>query len=426
MKQRALEMKGVCEGLPGQMSTGQYNITDLDDFGILDALNEYKPQTSDDVVRGACQMPPPTECDVETFSIIIMGYEYDRLNKLKWEIWQMLEGHYGDLMEEIILIWNNPAPLESWTGTDGNAEAGKKLVKMDRERTYGDKFRIWYPLLDHFPNDLFNRYHPELAPRSKAVLYFDDDGPYGNPDPINVGFELWKRNSDAQVGYKPRMFKMMKRQLQERTKIVKGKNVLNDREFQSHCRGSGDNVVYNTAIFPHFLAHMVLPSGSFLHRNYLCWLWHPALDTIRRFVRDHPVHPDDIVVSTIITQLSGRSPVTYPARINFPPKESSKNAKEEKLPRRRLLWEDISQWGDKRSMAVNSVLSYFGSVGTGSAIGWCVHTPYRDKNRAEYCNPKLPTSLEMIPWMNPGEYMADVCPQPPKVVVDKIRMMYQK
>lgn len=213
---------------------------------------------------------------------------------------------------------------------------------------------------------------------------------------------------------------MMQRQLNERTKIVKGKNVLNDRELQSHCRGSGDYVKYNTAIFPHFLGHMVLPSGSFLHRNYLCWLWHPALDEIRRFVRDHPVHPDDIVVSTIITQLSGRSPVTYPVRINFPPKKPA-NATV-KTTRRRLLWEDISHWGDKRSMAVNSVLSYFGSVGTGSAIGWCVTTPYRDKSRTEFCIPKLPTSLEMIPWMNPGGFMADVCPKPPPIIVDKVRL----
>ena len=79
-------------------------------------------------------------------------------------------------------------------------------------------------------------------------------------------------------------------------------------------------------------------------------------------------------------------------------------------------------------MAVNSVLSYFGSVGTGSAIGWCV-LPYLDENRAEFCIPKNPKSLEMIPWMNPVGYMADVCPQPPKGVVDKVQLAglnYQK
>lgn len=416
MKETAEAMRSRCRKADNK--TKPYPV-DLVDFGIIEALNNYRPKSRGEQQRGECRLPPPTECDVETFSIVVMGYCLDRRSKLKWEIWQMLEGHYGDLVEEVILIWNNNIPLD--TGSlekgDGNYEAGREIVAFDRDRTYGDKFKVWYPLLDLFANDLFNRYHPELAPRSKAVLFFDDDGPYPVPDALNAGFELWKRNSNAQVGDLGRNFKMGKRQNRERWKLV-GRDVLNDRELQSHCRSSGDILEYNFAVFPPFFAHMVLPSGSFLHKDFLCWLWHPVLEEIRKFVRDHPVHPDDVAVSAIITQLTHRSPVTYPLRINIPEANRSDHR------RRRLLWQEDDQWSDKRSLAVNSVVSYLGSVGTGSAIGWCSHNPYYN-NRTQTCSLKMPTSVEMISWMKPGGYMANICPKPPRIIVDKVKLMQE-
>jgi len=51
---------------------------------------------------------------------------------------------------------------------------------------------------------------------------------------------------------------------------------------------------------------MALPSGSIIHRNYLCFIWHPALEELRRYIREHHTHPDDQTVSAIISQLSGK------------------------------------------------------------------------------------------------------------------------
>ena len=61
---------------------------------------------------------------------------------------------------------------------------------------------------------------------------------------------------------------------------------------------------------------MVLPSGSMLHSNYLCFLWHPALEEIRNFVLQHPVHPDDVTVSTVVSHLAGKAPRVYSRRLN--------------------------------------------------------------------------------------------------------------
>jgi len=82
---------------------------------------------------------------------------------------------------------------------------------------------------------------------------------------------------------------------------------------------------------------MVLPSGSLLHVNYLCFLWHPALEPIRRFVRRHPVHPDDVTVSTVVSHLAGRAPRTYSRRLNPPQdKDGSGGTNENNAPQQRL------------------------------------------------------------------------------------------
>jgi len=62
-----------------------------------------------------------------------------------------------------------------------------------------------------------------------------------------------------------------------------------------------------------------------LHANYLCFLWHPALAPVRDFVKQHPVHPDDVTVSTIVSQLAGQAPRVYSRRLNPPDKNNNEN-----------------------------------------------------------------------------------------------------
>jgi hypothetical protein len=116
--------------------------------------------------------------------------------------------------------------------------------------------------------------------------------------------------------------------LQNKTYIERTNHGINhwDDFFLSHCSnhkeeddsssGSSSNKVvdiveYNYQYFAYYDANMVLPLGTILHVNYLCYLWHPIFDSICQFVLDHPVHPDDMMVSMIVPQLSGYALVIF-------------------------------------------------------------------------------------------------------------------
>jgi len=330
---------------------------------------------------------------------------------------------YPGYVEEIILVWNGQYELSNSSVT----EDGLELVQMHNDPQI--PFRIWYPFHHGLPNNLWNRYHPLIQPKSEAILYFDDDGPFFSPRAVIAGFELWKRHSDTQIGTMARSHHLHTRQKQEKSETMLSNNVQRGQGFVSTCRNQGDWIEYDYHDFPFFDAHMVLPSGSFLHRNYLCFLWHPALDVIRQFIHDHPVHPDDITVSTIIAQLSGKAPRVYPSRVH-PPKPHTKDpwgqpplletfsfpvmdankseVKGEIRARRKLLWNDHSEkdWSAMRSHALNSVLGFFGSVTHGS-IGWCYGSQYHN-NVTNNCDPPMPP-INYIPFLNKGMFEYDIC-----------------
>jgi hypothetical protein len=193
-------------------------------------------------------------------------------------------------------------------------------------------------------------------------------------------------------------------------------------KFTPICHNqSGDVVEYNYFVFPHFKAHMSLPSGSILHRNYLCFIWHPVFEELRQFILDHPTHPDDMTISTLVSHLSGKPLRTFPRFIKETKhrKLSERNAEDSELDeqfnpnqgRRRLLWQQ-KDWGNMREEAINSIVGYFGSINSGS-VGWCVGTEYQQVatgkgNMRFKCEPEFP-SLDQIPWLNPGGLGYDQC-----------------
>ena len=234
----------------------------------------------------------------------------------------------------------------------------------------------------------------------------DDDGPFYSYKATLGGFELWKRNANAQIGAMARKLDLGPRALEESKAHSK---LPNDRFFISQC--PKDELKYNFHEFANFGARMVLPSGSFLHSNYLCFLWHPVFEEIRQYVKDHPVHPDDGTVSTLVSQLAGRAPKVYPRRVNEVKPEADKG-------RRRLMegidWDkkgnhdqaaQKNKWGQLRGDVANSLARYFGSINSGS-IGWCYGTEYQ---KGEYCKPEFAT-VGMLPWMKPNHTPLDTCP----------------
>ena len=423
---RSIENQKLCSALPKHSEPQARTLTvgnktetiaDLPDFGIVDALTTTTTLSMQDDVshQWTCQVPPATECNATKFTVIFMGYNPDRLYQLKRQVVTMTlpNSKWSELVEEVILVWNGPRNL-----TETNN--GVALQTLATERN----LRIFFPLLEGFPNDLMNRYHPRFNITTKAILFYDDDGPFYSYEAILGGFELWKRNSNAQIGAMARRLDLIsKRQLDEQASLP------NDDEtaFVKMCRAQGDSVRYNFHEFANYYARMVLPSGSFLHRNFLCFVWHPALEPVRAFVRAHPVHPDDVTVSTIVSHIAGRAPKVYSRRIN-PAKEvitADENTdetttrrrrlqqqQEEYYPRRRLLWQDVSKhdWATMRSMAVNSLVSYFGGINSGS-LGWCHGTKYQtvDRKGEKVCDPWM-AHVGMLPWMTSDHKPKDTCP----------------
>lgn len=389
----------------------------LHNFGVIEALEKWMryPTPPTDISVGAsdtqCVIPPENECGESQFTVVFMAYNPDRLTALMKQMQKMLNSKpFSDTIREIVLVWNGPREVSE-------SEEGRLLLQFaDAER---DRCRIVYPLKQGLPNDLMNRYHPDIVRvKTKGILYYDDDGPFYSYEAILGGFELWKRNANAQIGAMARVIDLDPRQAEEKKQLLKGE--LNDRAFISHC--GPDDVEYNFRFFANFQANMVLPSGSFLHANYLCFLWHPSFETIREYVRAHPVHPDDITVSMMVSQLSGRAPKVYSRRINMDDRGAQlATAKTTPKQRRRLLFnidwdknhnmDDAKEkWARLRSGAVNSLVRYFGSINSGS-IGWCHGTEYHSKNKEgeDVCNPEM-ARFGKLPWMNDDHTPKKQCP----------------
>jgi hypothetical protein len=345
---RAKEMEGHCRGLQtpenfkgfdksfsvlfrkGKNETPEA-LAALPTFGIIDDVEGYvTPSFDADNKKWKCAKPNHKECQEENFTVVFMAYNPDRLKTALDQIRTMLEGDdWKGVVRECVIVWNGERSLsESDIGNRTLAYAADPSTSL----------RIVYPLRMGLPNDLMNRYHPDVVqPRTKALLYYDDDGPFYSFDAVLAGFELWKRHSSAQVGAMSREIVVGSRQRSERSAFASSGH--NDRMFVSHCDNAGDQVDYNFRYFANYDANMVLPSGSFLHSGYLCYLWHPVLEPLRRFVRDHPVHPDDMAVSLVVSQLSGRAPRVYSRRLKKPEEGKGEPNQSEATSRRhrRLL-----------------------------------------------------------------------------------------
>jgi len=376
----------------------------LPQYGFLDAVRGYRdsdPNDIDNTYPYRCQLPPENECGETQFTVIFMAYNPDRLKKLLNEINNMLtDSEFSQMVAEVIIVWNGERHIDE-------TDLGKKMVNLEKTLP----LRISYPLKAGFPNDLMNRYHPRLEVKTKAIMYYDDDGPFYSYKAVLGGFELWKRNSNAQIGAMARKLDLGPRQADESEAASKKSN---DKFFISQC--PTDEVHYNFFTFTNFDARMVLPSGSFLHSNYLCFIWHPIFEDIRQYVRRHPVNPDDGTVSMLVSQLAGRAPKVYSRRIKDQEKSGNPPARQQ---RRRLMdgidWDSKGaedkkmNWGRLRSDVANSLARYFGSINSGS-LGWCYGTEYHiNKKKQDLCNPEM-AAVGMLPWMKMDHSAGDTCP----------------
>ena len=438
----------------------------LPENGVHEVLNAWLD--GGDTDRGdypMCELPPTKSCNVSQYSLILMSHTVEdqkRLRKLKNGIEDFA---VRSETAEIILVWNS----EKEVLINSDKKEAQSLVEWDQDESH--PLRIFYSLDNGLGNNLLNRYHPMIKPKQEAIMYFDDDGPFYEEGPMQAGFNLWKFNSDVQIGSLTRNIRYPSKRMndvqtkatelsaihyrtnswhirthpydteavkREMTKSSPYETEPGYPQFTPICRDeTGDNVEYNYYVFPNYKAHMSLPSGSILHRNYLCFVWHPVFNELRQFILDHPTHPDDMTISTLVSHLSGKPLRTFPRYFkdskrrleavveetndqNYNEVEQYEGYAETKedVPadqlRRRLLWQQ-KDWGNMREEAINSILGYFGSINPGS-VGWCAGSEYEKAatgrgNMVFNCEPEFPSGHHMIPWMNKGGLGYDECPK---------------
>ena len=460
----------TCQNLP-EHHLGPPPVKDFDtgvpplpENGVFYALKEWLDKESEEKNdrKGypICELPPMTECDVDQVTVILMSHTLDDDRRLQTMTSGIATLATDSNVAEIILVWNaDRSVLEK--SEKQNAE---RLLKWASDEKHS--LRIFYSLENGLGNNLLNRYHPAIKPSQKAVLYFDDDGPFFGKGAMDVGFQLWRRNSDVQCGSMTRNIRFQSERMIEvnaetqalamkqygenswqlhthpyDTSAVKAEMVSTGADsptyppFTPVCHEkTGDLLEYNFFTFPAFNSHMSLPSGSFLHRNYLCFIWHPVFEELHQYILDHPTHPDDMIISTVVSHLSGKPIRTFPRGIaqgTPPPEEDepkpdpkkrrqlrsvheeigvdrySSELDEDVQYRRKLLWQQ-KNWGQMREEAINAVVGYFGSINSGS-IGWCVGTKYQkgkhyhknNRRNSIVCDPEFPYESQ-IPWMNEG------------------------
>ncbi len=420
------------------LTTSLKNATDLPPLpegGVALALKRWMEENNKHPCEAAncddcptCYLPPPKSCDVTTYTIIIMAHTTGRLKKFMDPLIEMTDEWRG--MTEIILVWNSPRTTLIAVNTEKEQQYATQLLAWDKDPSH--PLRIFFSLEEGLTNNLLNRYHPKLRPKNQAVMYFDDDGPFFSKEAmVDVGLELWRRNSNVQVGAWSRNIRYLssrmkvsgKKGLKENIDIVandaQGDNDNLHPSFTPYCRNiTQDYVDYNRDSFPDFNAHILLPSGSILHRNFFCFIWHPAFKELREWVAHHKTMPDDMTVSMLVSHLAGKAPRTFPREIGTTEIDRNVESSTEsgiiaqtilnQSHRRLGLW-NKKGWFDMRVEAINSILGYFGSMHQGS-VGWCAGTIYSQDNdeNQSVCIPEQPT-LNLIPWLNEG-IGSDHCP----------------
>jgi hypothetical protein len=203
--ERAKTMRRDCESLSPrpldasiETLVGNESFASLPSMGMVQALQAWQAtdehpeadamliDVEDSALNWQCQLPPETECAETQLTVIFMAYNPDRLeNLLKQTQVFLTDPQWQTLVAEVVLVWNGPRPIEE-------SADGQKLLALSQHLA----FRAVYPLRRGLENDLMNRYHPTVVKveQTKAILYYDDDGPFYSFAAVQAGFELWKRH----------------------------------------------------------------------------------------------------------------------------------------------------------------------------------------------------------------------------------------
>ena len=178
-----------------------------------------------------------------------------------------------DLLKEIVLVWNSP-----------EEQLPAYVQAMSKNTSHRRALRI----VCFDTNSLLNRFHPRVAPKTRAIVFGDDDKRMAEAS-LRIGYLKWCcGNADRAVGGIGRRFWASK------------------TGIEYHTSGRMQDI------------QMVIPTGMIIDRGYLCHFWRRAFEPLHNFVNFSPSKPDDIAMNLLVQYLSGKGPRNYPQVVDRP------------------------------------------------------------------------------------------------------------
>ncbi len=466
-----------------------YNATASKSFKILEDLKHINRSHPDDNnIYGAskgsdndprksaptsCLAPPVNSCSSTQYSVVITYHIHEHKNIPTAQLHRTL------FLNIVSLMSSNESKSNIIILAHGDENA---IESMKHEHDYGRRIWNWHKKEviqfishvhghedesgdgshDHDHNhddDLFFAYRPEVLEyvTNDIILFLDGLQPIvksednrGGIESFNAGFELIRADS----------------------KLLVGNQVTSWKDIHTTIMDYGQGVSDNTNPFAPFCddgtetieIESIHASGMFLHKNYLCLLWDDLFAPLRglarevsqRYNNDEAIDSDlaSLVVSTLVVQLGGSIPLTYPMLRQTwdetnadkvhqqPSRRLSEVHIEQKWNglyqynsgrRRRTNWDEfieesgtmrrklhtplsdieksgVSQGGDSPTIKqlkpedARSIVQYFGSYSRGQRC-WCKGASYeesRNTNCHVTCEEtigRVPT-IKDLPWMN--------------------------
>eukprot|EP00614_Pseudopedinella_elastica_P009289 CAMPEP_0172594540 /NCGR_PEP_ID=MMETSP1068-20121228/13956_1 /TAXON_ID=35684 /ORGANISM="Pseudopedinella elastica, Strain CCMP716" /LENGTH=1535 /DNA_ID=CAMNT_0013392633 /DNA_START=209 /DNA_END=4816 /DNA_ORIENTATION=- len=209
----------------------------------------------------------------EGMTLVLMSYAGGAFTMLAGTINHYLDKVSRRVVREVVLVWNSPLDA---------------LPRVVNETLANKRHKQAFRVVPFPVNSLMNRFHPSVAPKTRAVLFCDDDKRIPEAS-LRIGLAKWCcGNADRAVGAIGRRFWPSK------------------TGIEYHTSGRMQDM------------QMVIPSGMILDGAYLCHIWRLEFAPLHDYVQRQPSHPDDIAINLLIQYISGKGPRVYPQVVEKP------------------------------------------------------------------------------------------------------------
>lgn len=276
----------------------------------LNAVNEQNREGKHET----CYLPPNQICADEYTTIISYHYSNSSHRTLFVNLISLL-ARDSIKPSTIVLIYHG-----TLDDLKNDNDYGRRVWNWDKE---GAIKLINGTNSDH---GILHQFHPTLLNyvETEIILYLDGSMPLtkgnvdkgiGGVDSLEAGFELIQQNSRSLVG--AHVYEYGGKQ-----------NIANFRESLKDSRGDFIPACQsNHSISGSMQDSIVHYSGMFLHKNYICFIWHDIFETLRdtvnminrRYQKDVKGFKSEaqselisLFISSMVPQLSGNIPALYP------------------------------------------------------------------------------------------------------------------